>query len=129
MTDLVYCPRCDTAVVEDEDHLAECSECHFNFCSLCNANWHPGRECMDAAAKLRILQERGKGKVAGEDQKRRERLLTEEILNMSCIRQTSKQCPVCRTAIEKSEGCNQQDDLPKLRHILLLQMRETDPRV
>lgn len=44
MTDLVYCPRCQAASLEDErDHCAQCPNCMYVFCGLCLDGWHPGR--------------------------------------------------------------------------------------
>eukprot|EP00277_Geminigera_cryophila_P028141 CAMPEP_0179465270 /NCGR_PEP_ID=MMETSP0799-20121207/46876_1 /TAXON_ID=46947 /ORGANISM="Geminigera cryophila, Strain CCMP2564" /LENGTH=338 /DNA_ID=CAMNT_0021269465 /DNA_START=71 /DNA_END=1084 /DNA_ORIENTATION=- len=43
MDDLSWCPRCEGAVIkEQEDALARCSTCNYNFCTLCRAPWHPG---------------------------------------------------------------------------------------
>jgi len=44
--------------LQDADHLAICPECNFTFCSLCNDAWHPGAVCLDAAGKLRVLEQR-----------------------------------------------------------------------
>lgn len=38
----MYCPRCNSIVLEEADHCAQCSECFFVFCALCYGSWHPG---------------------------------------------------------------------------------------
>lgn len=44
MPDVVYCPRCSQACLEDAQNCAQCAQCFFVFCSLCNESWHPGIE-------------------------------------------------------------------------------------
>ncbi|CAM6106641.1 unnamed protein product [Calypogeia fissa] len=102
MPDVVYCPKCRTASIEDPDHLVQCSKCRYSFCSLCLANWHPGQNCMTPEAKLRLLQARAKG----EETERMERELINECLDMDYIKKEAKQCPTCKMAVQKSEGCN-----------------------
>lgn len=41
-----------------------------------------------------------------EDQRRKEEELRNEMMNMNYVRREAKQCPKCKMAISKSEGCN-----------------------
>ncbi|GAQ78006.1 hypothetical protein KFL_000060730 [Klebsormidium nitens] len=106
MSDVVYCPRCETATIEEPDHTAQCQKCFFAFCSLCDDATHFGSQCMDAEAQLAVLRERTRGRLPAEEQKRKEAALLNEILNMKYVEREAKKCPKCGMAIQKDEGCN-----------------------
>lgn len=50
MGDVVYCPRCNVAVVVDEDEssrLGHCANCFFAFCTECHEPWHGKQQCFE----------------------------------------------------------------------------------
>ncbi|KAF6998088.1 LOW QUALITY PROTEIN: hypothetical protein CFC21_014245 [Triticum aestivum] len=102
MVDVVYCPRCQTACLEDAGDEAVCPSCLFSFCALCRERRHVGVECLSAEEKIQILEERQKSaRTKGDIQK-----LMDEVCTIKEILKDAKQCPHCKMAISKIEGCN-----------------------
>ena len=54
MADLVYCPRCGTGCLEDEDK-AQCSNCLFYFCTHCRDPCHTGRDSIFLTPEEKLL--------------------------------------------------------------------------
>ncbi|KXZ48729.1 hypothetical protein GPECTOR_25g313 [Gonium pectorale] len=115
MGDVVYCPRCRQACLEDPDHSVLCPSCFYSFCALCEESWHPGRECVDSEARLEAEQRR----LALEDKRAARRAARaavsasaaladriQQLLNYKILNSTAKRCPNCGMGIEKNGGCN-----------------------
>ncbi|KAI3863284.1 hypothetical protein MKW92_016607 [Papaver armeniacum] len=105
MSDLVYCPRCDMACLEDADHLAQCPKCFFTFCGLCRDRLHVGVQCITSEEKLNLLRNRQPG-MKTTSQQRKELDMINQLLNEKEIKRIAKKCPNCSMAISRISGCN-----------------------
>ncbi|KAI3854515.1 hypothetical protein MKX03_033422 [Papaver bracteatum] len=109
LSDIVYCPRCDMACLQGEDHLAQCTKCFFTFCGLCGDRLHVGVQCMPLEEKLKSLQLTQPAQNGHPEMTRERRKQMDEInksLNMEEIKRIAKRCPACRIAIFRTYGCN-----------------------
>ncbi|TVU15941.1 hypothetical protein EJB05_39485 [Eragrostis curvula] len=103
MVDVTYCPRCQTACLEDEENNAQCSKCFFSFCTRCRERRHIGDKCMTPEEKLLSLQNREKARPASISKGIN---LVHELYSIKEILRDSVQCPHCRTAISRVSGCD-----------------------
>ena len=136
MGDVVYCPRCNVAVITDEDEtsrLGHCANCFFAFCTECYEPWHHGQSCLPedsdsdgqengkSAKRSKSKKKKGDeeeegGRAAAISHRRQQRLQKERerkmnMSNLSFIRLMKQQgryqyCPKCRMAVERISGCD-----------------------
>lgn len=118
MCDIVYCPRMDCqkpVLTEENSNLARCSNtrCLFVFCSMCRQNYHGVEPCKiknEELKKICMAYKHGDIKTREDLAKRyglqRIKHALEEYSSMELISNTSKQCPKCKSWMQKLDGCN-----------------------
>ncbi|KAK2191631.1 hypothetical protein NP493_48g00028 [Ridgeia piscesae] len=107
MSDIEWCPRCNVAVIRDEEetiNLAYCTNCHYSFCTQCHHSWHQGIKCEDKTLRLQQMEEDSKS--SDVRKQARAKQLKEDYLSEIAVKKFSKPCPHCKTPIEKFDGCN-----------------------
>ena len=130
MADVLYCPRCNTVVVQDEDEtsrLAQCGGCFFTFCTDCLMSWHSTQNCACDEVDLEPVQlkkskRRKPKKKAGSDsddppkeeespppvtkKEKSEAKKTYEFVMLQKRIGNYQRCPKCRVMVERSSGCD-----------------------
>ena len=100
-----FCPRCGGVAIEDaEDNSADCAVCFFVFCPRCQESRHPGVECTPKSTRLETLRQRAAGGNA--DATALLEQAEQELQSLCLIEKTTKRCPSCGEAVERSQGCN-----------------------
>jgi predicted RNA-binding Zn-ribbon protein involved in translation (DUF1610 family) len=110
MPDVAYCPRCNAACVASGDD-AQCAACFFTFCARCGERRHLGLDCVPAEDKveqllLEVEASASRERQSSEEAWRLEQRKVEELLSLREVLRTTRQCPSCRMAIAKTQGCN-----------------------
>ncbi|XP_011151656.1 E3 ubiquitin-protein ligase RNF14 [Harpegnathos saltator] len=116
MTDIVYCPRrhCQYPVTRDlNDQMAKCPVCQYAFCVRCKMVYHGVEPCkISSAEKQRLVNEyqsasnEKKAEMEQRYGKKQLQTLIENTMSENWINDNSHNCPHCKSAIEKSDGCN-----------------------
>lgn len=126
MSDVLYCPRCNTVVVHDEDEeskLAQCRECFFSFCTECQMGWHSTQPCGNdgeenlATSPTKPNEKRRKPKKQVDEldemvtKKVKKKTFNPTLMNYSFLMLQKRlgnyqRCPKCRIMVEKTAGCN-----------------------
>ncbi|EMS65072.1 E3 ubiquitin-protein ligase RNF14 [Triticum urartu] len=104
MADVAYCPRCQTACLENEDN-AQCPKCLFSFCTRCRDRRHIGEKCLTPEEKLLSLQEREKVRHLNKGGTGPSKLV-DELSSIKEILRSCVPCPHCGTGITRVSGCN-----------------------
>jgi len=112
-SELVLPPQAVPCLPVDDSDLCICPECDFNFCAACYDPYHPGSECASLEARTAYLAARAArmvGQAASSSSHSSSRAAVHaklaELKTLEVIKRTAKQCPSCRAAIERTEGCN-----------------------
>ncbi|RUS70819.1 hypothetical protein EGW08_021419 [Elysia chlorotica] len=113
MEDTVYCPRCESVVIVEEDresNLAHCPLCFFAFCTECERGWHQGRNCETEEEMLENLEKKADNAnpndaIAARIRELR-RKLEDEIDSKLLKKRSTSKCPNCKIPVEKIGGCN-----------------------
>uniref|UniRef100_A0ACD5UEW7 Uncharacterized protein n=1 Tax=Avena sativa TaxID=4498 RepID=A0ACD5UEW7_AVESA len=107
MADIVYCPRCGTACLEDVNK-AQCSNCLFYFCTHCRDPCHTGRDCiiLTPEEKLLTLEEQSKVRQLSKGDIDRRINLANEIIGIKEVLRSSIPCPHCGIAFIRVSGCD-----------------------
>lgn len=111
MDDVVYCPRCQSAVIREQEaalNLGHCLTCYYSFCTECDQPWHQGSDCMTELDRLNLQETR----IQARDTTARERFIElrrqaeSEAVTIIYMKKSAVKCPHCKVLVEKDGGCN-----------------------
>uniref|UniRef100_K3YZW8 RING-type domain-containing protein n=1 Tax=Setaria italica TaxID=4555 RepID=K3YZW8_SETIT len=100
MPDVAYCPRCNAACVAAGDD----AQCPAYFCGATSGT--PASPRYATHAERQKLMRVSVREQMSEAQRLREQRKVEELLSLREVLRSTRQCPSCRMAIAKTEGCN-----------------------
>ena len=127
MTDILYCPRCNTVVLQDEDQtsrLAHCAGCYFTFCTDCLMSWHSTQNCEGDGADVELVKtkkkKRRKPKKKNSDNfdpfeeessdiTTRGKSAAKQSFEFVMLQKRLgkyQRCPHCRIMVERTSGCD-----------------------
>ncbi|XP_065894748.1 E3 ubiquitin-protein ligase parkin-like [Dysidea avara] len=101
----IFCPqpKCSNGMIpEPGERRVECNACKHVFCADCKNPYHSGNCSSAPAADQQTNQASGSSRFDSIDG-RQARWVD---ANKQCINNTTKNCPRCKSAIEKNGGCN-----------------------
>lgn len=111
MGDIEWCPRCNNAVVREDD-LGHCNICLYDFCTQCKEAWHKGSNCKGIEEMLASLEQ--SSKQDGDDKATSDEAEGPSLeqkrkaiyLSLQHMKEVCKWCPKCRAPIIKNGGCS-----------------------
>merc|ERR1712137_609393 len=93
MSDVCYCPRCETIViVDDDEHFGQCTNCTYAFCSVCRGDFHNNSTCDEMAVLTKQI--------------RQSKDAENEMKSLHLIKKQARSCPRCKIFIARTHGCN-----------------------
>ncbi|KAL8566778.1 hypothetical protein ACOMHN_005729 [Nucella lapillus] len=108
MDDVVYCPRCQSVVIREQDahNLGYCLVCCYSFCTECDQPWHQGTHCLTDLERLDVQAQRVQNRDLQARQKFEElrQQAEEKAKTLITIKNKTVPCPHCKTPVEKIEG-------------------------
>lgn len=114
MSDIIYCPRphCQYPVSrEPNEEVANCPACLYAFCIHCKSTYHGIEPCKVTAVnelveEYQTASAHRRKELEHRYGKKQIETLVQNAMSENWINSNSRRCPSCKTAIEKSDGCN-----------------------
>ncbi|RWS27574.1 E3 ubiquitin-protein ligase RNF14-like protein [Leptotrombidium deliense] len=117
--DIIWCPKAECRsplyMTSNLSSIGQCPQCNFIFCTKCGEKYHGINACSEFESenqRMEILscymngtETEKKGLIKRYTKKKLDKEVEEHLSNL-CIKEECKQCPSCKTNIQKYEGCN-----------------------